>query len=178
MYYFDPPTAHFLSAISSDRTRFLPEDGVRMTLTGIAVPKVVATPTGVRVYYTTDAGISSASSSDGLNFTVDPGLRLASGSSYNWGDPAVINTGSGWLMLATDLPRDQSYSSIWLSSSTDGLTWTLDAKPLISSPAGSPIDASFLPVGSGYRVYYGFFAGASGTASSVQSQVMSGLVSR
>ena len=117
-------------------------------------------------------------SSDGLTFSADAGSRLTADTSFNWGDPAVINTGSGWLMLATDLPNNQTFSSIWLASSPDGLTWTLDSKAMITDSTGSPVDAAFLPIPGGYRIYYGVVIGASAGAANPNEKVLSGVLSK
>jgi len=144
----------------------------------IAVPKVAAlVGGGCRVYYTTSGGptgIASASSADGLTFMADAGLRLAPvPSAYAWGDPNVVVTGSTYLMSSTQIPNDNSFSSIWLSSSADGLTWTTSAAPVITSTAGSPVDSSFVPLADGgLRVYYGLFVGTSAVPTgNVQSEI-------
>ena len=178
MYYFNPGSAQMLSALSSDGRNWTADAGIRMTLNVFAVPKVVAAPGGYRVYYTGGNGpILSAFSSDGLTFTADAGNRLTANSSFSWGDPAVIKTGSQWLMLVTDLPNNQSFSSIWLASSPDGLAWTLDSKPIITDSGGSPVDAAFLPISNGYRIYYGVVIGASAGAANPNTKILSGILS-
>jgi hypothetical protein len=175
------------SATSSDGLTWTSDAGTRIVLNSIAVPKVTALLTGgYRVYYTTSGGptgIASATSSDGLTFSADAGLDLSPTSDHMWGDPNVVISGNGYLMSATQMPASQGqltqgYSSIWLASSPDGLTWTLGANPVITNASGSPVDSSFIPIGNAaLRVYYGVFLGASATpAAGTQSEVLSGVL--
>ena len=185
MYYFAPPSLH--SATSSDGLTWTSEAGTRIVLNPIATPKVTTLPAGgYRVYYTTSGGptgIASAISTDGLTFSLEPGMRLSPTADYMWGDPNVVFDGGTYLMSATQAPASggqltQGYSSIWLASSPDGLAWTLGAGPVVTNASGSPVDSSFVALGSGvFRVYYGLFLGGSavpppGTASEILSGVL------
>jgi len=176
MYFFTQPLVQ--SAVSTNGLNWTTESGSRISLNQFAVPKAVAVPGGgYRIYYTSGSGpILSAFSTDGLTFTVEDANRLTSSSSFNWGDPAVIYTGSEWLMLATALPNDASFSSIWLARSTDGLNWTLDSKALITETAGSPVDAAFLPITGGYRIYYGVVLGGSAGSTNLPVEILSGTI--
>jgi hypothetical protein len=185
MYYMGAPSS-LDSATSTDGLTWTSEQGTRAVLNSIAVPKVVALAGGgYRVYYTTSGGptgIASATSSDGLTFTGDAGLRLSPvPRAYFWGDPNVVLNGSSYLMSATQVPADHvSYSSIWLTSSTDGLNWT-DPIPIITSTAGSPVDSSFVALSNGaFRVYHGLFlnAPAGGTTGNAQSEILSGVLTK
>jgi len=182
--YFARLLGSLLSATSTDGLTWTSEPGTRVVLNSIAVPKVVALlGGGYRVYYTTSGGptgIASETSSDGLNFTADDGLRLSPvPKNHEWGDPNVVVNGSFYLMSATHVPADHvSYSSIWLSSSADGLTWT-DPIPIISNPGGSPVDSSFVPLSNGaFRVYHGLFlnAPAGPNTGNAQSEILSGVL--
>lgn len=185
MYYFAAAQASLYSAKSSDGLTWITEAGTRIVLNSIAVPKVTTLPTGgYRVYYTTSGGptgIASAISTDGLTFTPEAGMRLSPTADYMWGDPNVVVTGGTYLMSATQVPASngrltQGYSSIWLASSTDGLTWTLGAGPIITNASGSPVDSSFVALGNGaLRAYYGLFIG-SPAVGGTQSEILSGVL--
>jgi hypothetical protein len=191
MYYLPGPGSaapgSLSSATSSNGLTWTSEPGTRIVLNDIGVPKVTALPTGgYRVYYTTSGGptgIASATSSDGLTFSADAGLRLSPTADYMWGDPNVVVSGNAYLMSATQMPASQGqptqgYSTIWLASSTDGLTWTLGANPIITNATGSPVDSSFVSRGNGaFRVYFGVFLGSSAVpVQGTQSEVLSGVL--
>jgi hypothetical protein len=188
MYYGFGPNSlpnTLYSATSHDGLTWTTEPGTRIVLNSIAVPKVTALLSGgYRVYYTTSGGptgIASATSADGLTFTPDAGLSLSPAPSYMWGDPNVVTRGGAYLMSATQVPASngqptQSYSSIWLASSNDGLNWTLAAGPVVVDPAGSPVDSSFASLANGaLRIYYGLFIGAAAVGGG-QSEVKSGVL--
>jgi len=191
MYYLSGPGSaspgSLYSATSSDGVTWTSDAGARILLNTIGVPKVTSLVTGgYRVYYTTSGGptgIASATSNDGLTFTADAGLRLSPTSDYMWGDPNVVAVGNGYLMSATQMPASQGqltqgYSSIWLASSPDGLSWTVGANAVITNAAGSPVDSSFVPMGNnGFRVYYGVFLGTSAVPPpGTKSEVLSGVL--
>ena len=187
MYYFTGPGGNpadaLLSGTSSDALTWTSDAGTGIVLDDIAVPNVVALiGGGYRVYYTTSGGptgIASATSSDGLTFSADPGRRLSPTGQYDWGDPNVVISGNAYLMSATQWPSQPGYSSIWLSSSPDGLTWTTDANAVITNATGSPVDSSFVALANGaFRVYYGLFIGlTSPSGNSAASEVLSVVLS-
>lgn len=184
MYQMGAPGS-LISATSTDGLTWTSESGTRVVLNTIAVPKVVALlGGGYRVYYTTSGGgpqgIASASSSDGLSFAADPGVRLSVvPGAYSWGDPNVVVSGSTYLMSVTQGPANHSFSSLWLSSSSDGLSWT-DPIPIITSSAGSPVDSSMVPLSNGvFRVYYGLFINSPAVPSpGAQSEILSGVLTK
>jgi hypothetical protein len=89
--YFSPPPSSpligIVSAVSSDGRTFVLDPGVRVPFgpagTGPVVTRVVPLVNGQwRMFFTMDTepggngGIASAIGNDGLNFTIEPGLRI------------------------------------------------------------------------------------------------------
>ncbi len=166
------------SAVSSDGLDWTPEAGTRLVM-GTSrvggVPDAVVLPDGrVRIYYLPSLDnerIDSATSSDGLSFTPDPGDRLTGG----YVDPAVVRLPDGsWLMLVSRTPREQQ--RLFLARSADGLAWTVDPKPVLD-PAGraNALDPTLLPLPDGsFRVYYS--AAAAGQQLAGPYSVVSGVL--
>jgi hypothetical protein len=123
-------------------------DGITWTkekdiiLPGTSTSRPLVLPTGVRLYYPesqplTDgappAKMLSSFSSDGVNFTKDPGVRVSprSNASYLEGPTVFQLPDKTWRMyfnentVAAKMQRD---GEIWGASSSDGLTWTRDDK--------------------------------------------------
>jgi hypothetical protein len=113
-----------------------------IVIPGASTSRVVATATGVRLYYpqpqpirSTDpiANMISSSSKDGLTFTKDTGIVLAPRSKeYYVEGPTVFQLpDKSWRMyfnentVAAAMQRD---GEIWGASSPDGVTWTRDEK--------------------------------------------------
>jgi hypothetical protein len=178
----DPSSGNEIdSATSRDGLNWTVEDGIRVGLGSnriSSVPEAVTLPDGrVRLYYVLGGSgrslenIASATSSDGLAFAVDPGYRLMGG----YVDPAVIQLPDGsWLMAVSRTPMEQQ--RIFLAHSTDGLSWTIDTKPVIALAQGAnALDPTLLPLADGsIRVY--FSTAASTDALSGPYRVLSGLL--
>ncbi|MBC8417946.1 MAG: hypothetical protein H8E10_05070 [Desulfobacterales bacterium] len=97
--------------------------------------------------------IKSAISSNGLTFTEEGGYRTEGG----YVDPYVLVAEEGnWIGLFSLMLPDLGPMKMYIGTSTDGLTWSIESDPIISVSGGSAIDPTAVPLGDGsYRVYYG-----------------------
>jgi hypothetical protein len=155
-------------------------DGLNWT-SGTALPytppnlgnvDVVAVPGGYRAYYNASpAGdIDSAFSSDGVTFA-DEGVRIHAGA-VGWWQASVVDMGGlGWLM-AVNTSFHMGLDDIVLATSTDGLTWTTDTGPILSSAQGTSYRAPNLVAVSATTARLYYLTGLTGS-----SAIMSGTVS-
>lgn len=156
IYWNDYPNNGISSAISTDGIHFTAEPGLRMNnadggdLDGVASHAwVIAVDGGYRMYYQGDANavlgdngtphefrIFSAFSTDGLNFTRE-GVRIDIGDSTGLSQAAhgrVIRLADGTyrMYFSANFANTNGPTAILGATSTDGLSWTLDAAPIIS----------------------------------------------
>ena len=145
MYYGQSPEkpgaghSHpILSAISTDGKTFKPEAGVR--LASGAFPDVIHLSNGSwRMYYQGSNGIDSASSSDGLNWTQDPGIRVSTTnpdnlSLYQVGAPTIMQQKDGTFVMVysgyinkrynSKVPNKDTHLFLW-ATSKDGLKFSV-----------------------------------------------------
>ena len=122
----DTVTHTIVSAISSDNGQtFTIEDGIRFETRQMWDPNVVILPDGTyRMYYNGQDAIRSASSSDGLTFTADPGDRWVKGAIPG----ALVEGDTIWLYGCE--------KGISRKSSSDGLTFSASEQLKIVAPTG------------------------------------------
>jgi hypothetical protein len=175
----DADSKNVLSATSTDALHWKPESGVRIALgssRAAGVPDAIVLPDGrVRIYFvqngTTGEVIDSATSTDGLHFTADPGHRLTGG----FVDPSVVQLHDGsWLMAVSRTPSEQQ--RLFLAHSSDGLRWSAETAPVLKPEGGAEaFDPTLLPLDNGsVRVYYTH--AAAGAQMSGPYTVLSGVV--
>jgi hypothetical protein len=170
MYYkveLDMDTHVIHSALSSDGLTWVKE-GLRFQNMDspcygwTSVPDAVRLPDGrVRIYFVCNKmlnAVASIISQDGLNFKMEPGIRLERAV-----DPNVIrlpdNTYRMFYATAPEgrpvVPPDRIYTA----RSKDGLEWTVEGEILRAGGQHDPsmvVDPSAIRLPSGkYRVYYG-----------------------
>lgn len=114
---------------------------------GSATARGFAIDNAVKAYYPTltpinpsdpPSQILSASSTDGLTFTSDSGVRMKPSPGYAIEGPSLIKLEDGTLRMYFDEFKEESKQErnggrIFGATSTDGLTWTRDTKPSIES---------------------------------------------
>lgn len=166
---YDHSTTRILSASSRDGSVWTPEPGVRLTPQAggaddyrVVSSEVVPTHDGrLRMYYECCRGpqsvqntILSAISSDGLNWQLEPGVRLEI-AGRNLASPRIFHFGDGTCRLYV-LDRGRGIIS---AASTDGLNFCLE--PGLRVAQGDEYDAmtAFAPeiveiAGAGYVMYY------------------------
>ena len=140
----------------------------RVRIEGISSPTPPVDPDAVllpdgryRLYFKLDASISSATSTNGVDFVLDEGDRFATDEPVF--DPAVLETDSGWQMW---MGPDGSCSA----SSVDGLDFTSTGAFTVQGQSFHPWSAVTVP-GGGYRLYGSLLGpGSSGGISSAFSQ--------
>jgi len=97
--------------------------------------------------------IRSAISSDGVTFTIEPGLRTTG----IYVDPYILVAKQGnWVGLFSTSPAPSVLPQvIYVGTSVDGLTWSMENTPIITVPGSNALDPTAVPLGDGsYRVYY------------------------
>lgn len=123
-----------LAAPAAAAPSFDLQDGVRIS--SADVHAVTPIPGGLRMYFSTAAhyGVFSASSTDGLAWTLEPGVRLSTGAgAYNFDagsitamgvylDPALA--GGPWRAYYVGVSTNGH--AVLSAVSADGLTWTPD----------------------------------------------------
>ena len=175
--YMAANTRGIVSAVSvtSAGDAFIPETGERLP-DGNGMPRVVVAATGGwRLYYSNLGGIRSAVSTDGLNFTVEPGFRITAKAAGFANSTAGMTSGATVIQLAdgryrmyfSDLPRPgDPPGGHWIKSavSTDQLEWTVEESvrigpgaPVLTESAEHPF-ALANPDGT-MTLYYGKFTG-------------------
>lgn len=96
--------------------------------------------------------IKSGTSSDGITFTVDDGVRFTDA----YVDPYLLKAEpNDWVMLLSTTPsterRPQKFFLAW---STDGINWQVDSEPMINDPEKNYLDPTAYEVSPGvWRVY-------------------------
>lgn len=155
------------TAISPDGLSFTEESGtgIKNTSGSVAwgVPDSVKTPNGsVRLYWVDDPTgasasdfevIKSAIAEDGLTFTIEDGFRTEDG----FVDPYILKAeDENWVGLFATTPEvSRLPQEIYVGTSTDGLTWTIESVPIITISGGNVLDPTAVSLGDGsYRVYY------------------------
>ncbi|HSX58389.1 MAG TPA: hypothetical protein VLE47_03935 [Candidatus Saccharimonadales bacterium] len=127
--------------------------------TGISVGRAYKTDTGIRFYYPEQMPLIgstgpmpkllSANSTDGLKFTTDPGTRITPRDGFFIGGSTVFKLSDGTYRMYFEEPDGadptKRKGGIWGASSTDGLTWTRDAKITIEDTEDSADSASKWP---------------------------------
>ena len=168
-------------SVATDGLAFTPESGTRMP-DGSGMPRVLATPGGGwRMFFTSGNGIKSATSTDGLTFTAEPGFRVTA-EAAGFSDTTVAATSGAtvvtlpdgrYRMYFSDLPRPgdpPGHHPVRSAVSTDMLTWRVEdgvrigpGAPVLTESAEHPF-ALANPDGS-VTLYYGKFSGpGSGSA--------------
>jgi hypothetical protein len=162
-------------SLSADGLTFTPEAGLRMP-NGSGMPRIVSKPGGgVRLFYTSGNGIKSATSTDGLTFIDEPGVRITA-QALGFTDTTVaaasgatiIRLADGrYRMYASDLPRPGDPPGghrVKSAISTDMLAWTVEdnvrlgaGAPILTDSAEHPF-ALANPDGT-MTIYYGKFGG-------------------
>ncbi len=162
-------------SLTTEGVSFIPEAGERLP-DGAGMPRVVAVPGGGwRIFYISGGGIMSATSEDGLTFTVEPGFRITA-EAAGFAD-ATAGAASGatvtqladgsYRMYFSDLPRPgDPPGGHWIKSavSTDQIEWIVEESvrlgpeaPVLTESAEHPF-ALANPDGS-VTLYYGKFTG-------------------
>ena len=162
-------------SLTPEGASFVAEAGARLP-DGFGMPRAVARPEGGwRLFYTSGDGIRSASSTDGLTFTVETGFRITKEAAGFIGTTVAATSGATVTRLAdgryrmyfSDLPRPGDPPGghrVKSAVSTDQLAWTVEAgvrlgpgAPVLTESAEHPFVLAN-PDGS-VTVYYGKFAG-------------------
>lgn len=165
MYYVGAGE-EIMTATSQDGLTFVPEaaTGIKNT-TGTrawGVPDTIRTPDGsIRMYWVdSESGslevIKSAISSDGVTFAEEAGYRTVNG----FVDPLILKAeDGGWVGLFSTTPGNPP-QKIYVGTSNDGLTWTMETSPVIEESGGNALDPTAVELPDGfYRVYYVATAG-------------------
>lgn len=162
------------SATSTDGLNFSLDSGLRITAAqagigpNLSPGSVVELPNGTyRMYFSslneTSGGlgpyaIESATSSDGVNWTMDPGVRVGPGASALTGSaehPSALVNPDGSISLFYG--RRASNGGIMVSTSTDGLTFTSESQLLNTGEFGqlsTPLDSSVVRLPNGTVILY------------------------
>ncbi len=136
--YFFAQNKGVMSATSSDGLQFTVEAGLRLP-DGNGMPRaVVLADNRIRLYFITGDGVGSAISDDGLTFTVEPGVRINSRDTVlpKLSGVSVVATDTGYRAYFSDLPipgTGPMAHAIYSATSTDGLTWQVEADPRIGA---------------------------------------------
>jgi len=181
------------SAISEDGVTFTEEEGIRLeaghpkgydSQTGIVHPSVIQTYNGkVRVYYdtfnTTDGGddpwrILSAISDDGLNFTIESGIRInpekamPEGTQSVWSPYIRKKKGTYYLYFGSEYDsKPFTRNGIYVAKSTNGTDFVVEPQPLVfrdpdlgkaintdKGMNGAPQDPSVIRIGGKLRMFF------------------------
>ena len=153
MYYECSPNpesgpATLRSAISDDGgLEWTVEDGVRMGASdgSFSAPRLIYLDDGRCRLYLSErgSGIKSALSDDGLNFELEPGVRIEGGSTYdavNAFAPEVLRIRSGGYRMYFSGYSASTQAQVLGAVSEDGLNWQKEDKPVI--PPGGRWDAA------------------------------------
>lgn len=160
------PTPGFSSAISSDEGMTWTNEGLRLTAAAVGEARII-TPGVVRfggawhAYFSDSTEgfpathtIHSATSTDMLTWTVDPGFRLGPGKPLAGGlhPTAFVNDdGTVSLFYGREGAFLESAFYIWTSRSNDGLTFTTETR---LDSLGKANDPEIVRVGGALRMYY------------------------
>jgi hypothetical protein len=163
---YDNATTRILSATSVDGVLWTPEPGVRLTpqQAGAGEFRVVSAEVvpfpgdagRLRMYFEACAGpqrlassIRSATSADGLTWTVDPGVRLG-GDGGNLSAVRIIFLDDGRMRMYVNKRGSGIISAV---SSDGGTTFSEEGARFAFDPSAFALDVVRLPDGS-YRGYY------------------------
>lgn len=183
-----------VSAVSSDGLIWTKEPSIRVDIGeyagwGVSSPEVVMLPNGTyRMYYTghqtlnvyNNYRILSATSSDGINWVQDPGIRINNNGSYDNRyayAPDIIELPDGtYRMYYTGLVWG-GYGTYYILSavSSDGLTWTKEGGIRIHPPPNVTSGDTIILSGGTYRMYYSVPGGTSGGAMIISAVSSDGL---
>lgn len=170
---------NILSAISSDGIDFTTEAGFRYKASSnyeerLSSPRVIRLDDGTyRMYFTASSGppdnelvlILSASSTDGLSFTRDEGIRIDPRNADLLGERAAhawpIKTSEGEIELFFQGVHRHGGAGILSAVSQDGLEFSVKSIPAIQEKERglSPQDPCIVPIPGGLRMYYGIYRG-------------------
>ena len=179
-------SGNMYSAISNDEGRtFTMEAGVRISTSalgtlGMSGGSVVRAGGQWRMYFDDHADrIVSATSSDLLNWTLDPGVRIGPGSALGAVQsvhPGAIVNADGSVSLfffhgPSSFNPAPGLNGIYVATSRDGLTFTTESWTGI----GSGGDPNVVPVGGGLRMYYNWGDDFGGTIYSARLPLLSAL---
>ncbi len=174
---YDNASTRILSAYSQDGNVWVPEPGVRLSPQegGAGDFRVVSSevvPVGdgrqLRMYFECCAGsqavtnsIRSATSSDGLKWTMDPGIRVES-EGHNFASPRIVFLDDGRCRMYL-FDRGQGIISL---VSSDGLEFHPEPGLRIAQDGAYDSLCAFAPeivrvAGAGYLMYYAGYSGAS-----------------
>ncbi len=158
--YWNAPSLNGIgSATSPDGLRFNTDDNARLINApagqadcSMGKPWVVPVVNGYRMYFQGQpdncnapvtgilpkARIFSAFSSDGKEFTRDPGIRIDIGDVTNLaaaghGRVIQVDDGSFHMVFTALLPDKGTTPYIMAATSIDTITWTVDAKPILEN---------------------------------------------
>jgi hypothetical protein len=165
-------------SVTPEGASFTPESGTRLP-DGAGMPRVVRTPSGGwRLFFISGDGIKSATSTDGLTFTVENGFRITkeaagfTGTTVNAASGAtVVRLADGrYRMYFSDLPRPGDPPGghrIKSAVSADQLAWTVEAGIRVGPGAPALTDSAEHPFAlanadGSITLYYGKFAGGGG----------------
>lgn len=191
IYYTDFETGDLLSKISDDGLDFTDEEGIRLSAseTGIVHPSIITLPDGgyrmyfdVKISENSNEGLDfgqkmkSASSTDGLAWTLDNGVRiklkqrgLPSSADLVFSPFAVYDEESGKfkLYMTVEDNKKKNQSGVYLATSKNGLRFKILPKavlgidPEVSKPApseygltGNPQDVFIITISDGSKLMY------------------------
>jgi hypothetical protein len=130
-----------ISAVSNDGLTFTRENGIRIAFGQGGMPAALLLPDNrVRLFVngSNDGqdGIFSLISGDGLNFTVESGMRILAPAGFIVNDAQPIRLlDGGYLMLyqmndakLQDQPAPWTFTELRLATSMDALNWTIDPR--------------------------------------------------
>ena len=162
-------------SITADGLTFVREEGARLP-DGSGMPRAVAVPGGVRLFYTSGNGIKSAFSADGLTFSLEAGFRITAEAAGFGDGMAGATSGATVTQLAdgrfrmyfSDLPRPGEAAGghrVKSAVSSDMLTWTVEEGIRLGAGAAMLTDSAEHPFvlanpDGSVTLYYGKFGGS------------------
>jgi hypothetical protein len=164
-----PWNPRIMSYVSDNGSQFALESGVRVSEG--RMPSVIRLSDGrYRMYLEdtvpTEASFWSAISSDGLNFTLEPGNRLKTtdtgNESIGFTSPRVAALKDGRYRMYYGGQNSKGDCLLLSAISTDGLIWTreegirINAKSFCSDWAGSLLSGPVIDANGTVRLYWGF----------------------
>jgi len=143
----DDGTGRILSALSRDMLTWVREERILLDpewiegCTGVSDPAAVMLEGGaMRLYFTASFGhrqrILSAFSGDWLNFRLEEGARIGTGSpgcSLVVNNPSIVREGERYAMYFRGGDMMALYNSIYHACSKDGLRWKIEGPALMYS---------------------------------------------
>ncbi len=163
-------------SVSADGLSLVPEAGSRLP-DGTGMPRIVGGPVGgYRLFFISAGGIGSATSADGLTFTVEPGLRIsaaqaglrdATGALQSLSGGSMVNLPDGrYRMYFSDLPVPGTTPGghrVMSAVSTDMITWEVEPGIVLGDGAAVLTDSAEHPFAlphpdGSVTLYYGKFS--------------------